>query len=161
MLEIRKFIGNEPHKRCPKCGKYLPMNSKFFWKSSASIDGFYGYCKKCNIEKRKEYYKKYPKKDFNYNFQRLYGINYEKYLEMEKEQKYRCAICGLTLKEVPYNSRWKTPNRHFSIDHDHETGKIRGLLCGRCNSGLGYFLQNPFILFNAIKYLKTNKNVKI
>jgi len=43
------------------------------------------------------------------------------------------------------------------IDHDHETGKIRGLLCHRCNTGLGFFLDNPHFLTNAAFYLEKNK----
>lgn len=153
-MEIRKIIKNKEFKRCPRCGEFLPLNLNHFWKSSASIDGFHCYCKKCNNKNRNDYYKKNPKRHLNSKFKRLYGINYEEYLEMEKEQNHRCAICGLTLEETPFNNRWKSPNKHLSIDHCHKTGKIRGLLCGRCNIGLGYFVHNPFILINAIKYLK-------
>lgn len=153
MIEIRKFIKNKEFKRCSKCNKYLLLDSNHFWKSSASIDGFHNYCKDCNKKQRREYYKKYPEKDFNNNMKRLYGITYKEYLIIEKEQNYRCAICNLTLEET--GTRYgRGKAKHFHIDHDHNTGKIRGLLCVRCNQGIGSLKHNPFILINAIKYLK-------
>lgn len=79
-----------------------------------------------------------------------YGILKTDYFELWKKQRSRCAICA-----VPFHTLIKRPQ----IDHCHETGKIRGLLCSRCNLGLGNFSDNPKLLQRAIKYLKkTGKN---
>ena len=68
---------------------------------------------------------------------------------MFKEQNGVCAICG--------SPEVSDRNSNLCVDHDHETGKIRGLLCNKCNRGLGYFLDNPKILKNALKYLLKHK----
>lgn len=59
-----------------------------------------------------------------------------------KKQKHRCGICRRKFTKTPH------------IDHHHKTNKNRGLLCDRCNPGLGLFLDNIRILKNAIQYLK-------
>jgi len=79
-----------------------------------------------------------------------YGITPEQYNAMLNAQEGKCAICSA-----------KKPGgrtKMFFIDHCHNTGKIRGLLCMRCNTGLGLFLDNSKFLFNAISYLKENSS---
>ena len=66
---------------------------------------------------------------------------------MAEDQKGICAICG----ELPHGE-----NRVLHIDHDHLTGKIRGLLCMSCNRALGWFRDDTVILKKAIEYLKTH-----
>lgn len=81
-----------------------------------------------------------------------YGINESEYNNLLKKQNSVCAIC---LKEE-FGKITK-----LSIDHDHETGKVRGLLCRRCNTGIGMFMDNPYLLEKAVKYLleyNPNKN---
>ena len=84
------------------------------------------------------------------DLRRDYGLTPEDYRKMAEKQQNRCAICG----------RWEThkKNRYLAIDHNHVTGKIRGLLCSNCNAGLGFFEDNPQILANAIEYLKENNH---
>lgn len=65
-----------------------------------------------------------------------YGITQSEYDEMNVRQKGLCAICGQ--KETAQGRREKAPRR-LAVDHDHTTGKIRGLLCVKCNRGLGRF----------------------
>src|SRR5674476_255535 len=60
----------------------------------------------------------------------VYGITQIEYKEMFKRQEDCCAICGR------HQSLFK---RRLHVDHNHETGKVRSLLCGRCNTGLGYY----------------------
>lgn len=69
-----------------------------------------------------------------------YNISQNDYLIMVTKQNGLCKICGKKCSLV--------------IDHDHETGQIRGLLCDRCNLGLGNFKDNPLLLINAIEYIK-------
>jgi hypothetical protein len=75
-----------------------------------------------------------------------YGITLEDETRMIKEQSGRCAICG-----DPLNSPGIAGP--FCIDHDHSTGKIRGLLCDKCNRGIGCFNDDPKNLKSAIEYL--------
>ena len=64
---------------------------------------------------------------------------------MFEKQEGKCAICG------------SKDEKHLCVDHSHENGKIRKLLCENCNKGLGYFRDNPLVLENAINYLIETK----
>ena len=68
-----------------------------------------------------------------------YGITPEEVEALKDAQNELCAICGRRERLI--------------IDHDHETGKVRGMLCGTCNTGLGMFRDNIHVLENAISYL--------
>lgn len=74
-----------------------------------------------------------------------YGITLEEYNQMFANQGYRCAICGSD------DSKSKLD---FCVDHCHNTGKVRGILCHGCNKGIGYFEDNLNNLESAIKYLQ-------
>lgn len=71
----------------------------------------------------------------------------KKYGQLQILQDGKCAICG---KGPGGMSNTK---KRLVVDHNHKTGKIRGLLCGSCNIGLGHFKDNVEILKSAIKYL--------
>ena len=75
---------------------------------------------------------------------RQYGITLEQYNEMLIDQDYKCAICG---------NEDEVEGRKLAIDHCHKTKKVRGLLCGKCNRGLGLFYDDLELLQNAISYL--------
>jgi len=92
--------------------------------------------------KRRERRKKYPELVTNSDLKRRFGIILDDYNQLLYKQESRCAICLI-----------KQDNRRFSVDHDHKTGKIRGLLCNKCNLGLGNFRDSKTILEQAIKYL--------
>lgn len=81
-----------------------------------------------------------------------YGISIEERDKLIKKQSNLCAICGNS-ETVTHQSGQV---RDLSIDHCHTTGKIRGLLCGSCNNGLGRFKDSIENLERAIKYLKEN-----
>lgn len=70
-----------------------------------------------------------------------YGLTLDQVAAMEEGQDWQCAIC-------------KTPLISPHIDHHHATGRIRGLLCGGCNRGLGFFRENCTSLARAIVYLR-------
>ena len=75
------------------------------------------------------------------NLRRLYGLTLEAYTEMAKEQGGMCAICH------------KLPNRALDVDHNHETGKVRQLLCSNCNTLIGLADENVETLQAVIDYL--------
>lgn len=75
---------------------------------------------------------------------RLYGITNDDYNTMFQEQGGKCKICNRHQMEF---------NISLAIDHDHQTGKVRGLLCGKCNAALGLFDDNITRLKSAIEYL--------
>jgi len=77
-----------------------------------------------------------------------YGISSDVYNGMLLDQGLRCVLC----KKVHDSSNRQGKLR---VDHDHVTNKIRGLLCSNCNSGLGFFQDNPELLLQAISYLKS------
>ena len=119
--------GVKMEKRCSKCKLEKPII--FFNKDKSKKDGLYPICKGC----RKEYW---LKKNFD--------ISLKEYNDILERQGNMCAICET-----------KKPNgRGWNVDHDHETGEIRGILCSSCNRALGLFKDNPLILINAIRYLK-------
>ena len=72
-------------------------------------------------------------------------------LSVASESQFQNGCCAICKGEEPSDFKGR-----LSIDHDHSSGKIRGLLCMKCNSGLGMFNDDEDILLNAIKYLKGN-----
>jgi hypothetical protein len=84
-----------------------------------------------------------------------YGLLKEDYYQLLHDQSYKCKICGCLHKETP-DKKWK--RARLSVDHDHETGEIRGLLCYQCNFGLGLFKDDPQLLLNSISYLSNSKS---
>lgn len=78
-----------------------------------------------------------------YMLKKHYGISQEEYNEKLKEQNNGCAICG-----KPQTTK------SLAVDHCHTSGKIRSLLCGPCNTGLGQFMDNPELLNKAADYLR-------
>ena len=72
---------------------------------------------------------------------RKYGLSFGEYDQMVLKQHKLCNIC-------------KQSGKHLYVDHDHKTGKVRGLLCVKCNSALGFFNDSIRVLKAAIKHLK-------
>jgi len=82
-------------------------------------------------------------------FQAKYGISLAEYQRLAEEQNHKCFICG-----DPETIERNGKPRMLAVDHCHDTGKVRGLLCGRCNPMIGYADHNVDILTRAIDYLK-------
>ena len=78
-----------------------------------------------------------------------FGITIDEYDRMLEKQEYKCAICG-GIGDV------RNRYRMLSVDHDHKTGKVRGLLCFKCNFLLGNARDDVSILQKAIDYLEEN-----
>lgn len=87
---------------------------------------------------------------------RRYGMTPEEFAAMLKAQDGRCAVCGVT---KPNGAKRQ---RRMFVDHDHETGKVRGLLCHGCNSARGLVRENPAVLRELARYIEThNPNRRI
>ena len=97
----------------------------------------------------KEYYNNSKRKVWkNYQLKRDYGITLEQYDERLEQQNYSCLICG---------SHKDLFSKDLAVDHCHSTGKIRGLLCKNCNTGIGNFKDDVEIMKRAIEYIERNK----
>jgi len=81
------------------------------------------------------------------NMKRRFGLTKENYLSLIESQNNKCRICNNILNM----------DKTTHIDHCHETGKVRGILCNSCNLGLGNFKDSIQNLYNAIHYLEQNK----
>lgn len=77
---------------------------------------------------------------------RAYGITLDEYKAMLAAQDGRCAICGAESSDAS--------KRRLCVDHCHGTGRVRGLLCGKCNIGIGQFNHDVDLLTKAIGYLR-------
>lgn len=95
--------------------------------------------------KVRQYYKDNADVWAESSLKRLYGITLEDYNRLLTEQNSCCAICNL--HETAHNGR-------LHVDHCHTTGKVRGLLCHGCNTGIGLFKESEDIMLKAIGYLK-------
>ena len=99
------------------------------------------------LNKNKENFKLFKKQyDKSVKFKK-YGIDEKQYIELYNKQEGKCAICGTHQNEL---------KSALHIDHNHKTNKIRGLLCFKCNSLLGYANDNIIKLESAVNYLKIN-----
>ena len=137
-------------KKCARCYHVLSL-SAFTVRQSGSRKGHpMSYCKKCRVKRQALRYDNdtYMRIVRPYQLKTKYGITQEDYNKLLEEQGSKCAICGT---EDGASAKGSST---FSIDHCHDTGKVRGLLCNTCNRGLGLFKDNPAVLRAAIQYLK-------
>lgn len=134
-------------KICKHCQK-RKMNKSFYIAYTSPSTGTVTYssaCKSCSKKISTNWGRKNKTRRLNYLIKHLYGITIENYNQLLKKQKNKCAIC--------YKEQKHKRKRRFDIDHCHKTNKVRGLLCDKCNVGLGKFEDNIKFLNRAIKYL--------
>lgn len=98
------------------------------------------------LETLKEKYKNNPEFFKDKHYRQNYKITLDEYNNLFKLQNGKCVICGTHQSQL---------TRKLSVDHNHKTQKIRGLLCNNCNHGIGKFMDNIEYLKNAIEYLST------
>lgn len=84
------------------------------------------------------------------DYRRKFGITLEEYDAQFARQGGLCAICGEPESVV---DRRTGEVRRLAVDHGHDDGRLRGLLCHHCNTGLGNFKDNPWLLVKAVGYL--------
>ena len=87
-----------------------------------------------------------------HNLKKLFGLTEADYNEMSERQGHACAICG-----KPETSRFLERIRRLAVDHNHDTGKVRDLLCSDCNRAIGMMQDSPELLEQAALYLRTHK----
>ena len=124
------------YKRCGRCSRDLPK--EHFAKNRAKHDGLQERCREC----RANHYRDtgYVETSRDNRLKRKYGISLEDYESMFTSQAGQCKIC-------------KTGEEDLVVDHCHETGRVRGLLCNSCNWGLGHFKDSVESLIIAKEYL--------
>ena len=167
-------------KRCTKCGVEQPIDE--FYRATGTRDGLRGDCKTCFQRRAAARYRASPdaakertrrwrednpekyaanqrkhresgrkkEADRRSYLKRKYGLTLEDYDRMLEAQDGGCAICG----------RPPRPDISLHVDHDHETGRIRGLLCFPCNNTLGDFEDDPARLYAAADYLTREPDVE-
>jgi hypothetical protein len=142
-------------RRCKVCGQNKPLSDfePNAWNpKNKDVDPFIRTCFECrklnkyvalpgniNLEKLR---------DKGKTIERAYGITLKEYENLYIKQNGMCAICH---HPEPVKSRL-----FLAVDHDHKTGKVRGLLCSKCNMAIGSFGDSVEYLLSAIRYLKNN-----
>lgn len=138
-------------KTCKNCGIEKPFED--FYPHKRTRDGRGAWCKKClmakTAEKRKdpvqkELWKEYGRRS---RLKKRYGITADQYDQMVIDQEGVCAICKSN------TAGGRGLNSRLAVDHNHETGEVRGLLCGMCNQGIGMFKEDTEVMKKAIEYL--------
>jgi ribosomal protein L34E len=95
--------------------------------------------------------KRNPDKDRSRNLKRKFGITVDQYDDMVKTQNETCAICNKP--EQVIDVRFTNKAKRLTVDHEHSTGRVRGLLCSSCNRALGLFGDDPKLTAAATVYL--------
>ncbi|MDF0679191.1 MAG: endonuclease VII domain-containing protein, partial [Nitrosomonas sp.] len=114
-------------KQCFRCKQNLNLDQ--FIPNKSTKDGLNGWCRPCTKDRQLEV---------------AYGISLTQYNKMLEDQGHRCKLCGT---DEPKGNR-----NTFVVDHCHLTGKVRGLLCNHCNTGIGKLHDDPELLMKAADY---------
>lgn len=148
------------NKVCRLCGESKSLTD--FGSRPANRDGRDGTCLACAAARRRadraahperhrendrRYYARNKRKVQDYNLKKLYGLTIEQYEAMLVEQGGVCALC-----RKPPSGRANGGRLH--VDHDHETGRVRRLLCYHCNNALGHFRDDPDLMRRAADYIE-------
>jgi len=122
----------------------------------------YSHCRACHREQRRIDYPRHRDREKNWNLRTKYGIGKDEYNVILEAQGGTCKICnkvGHIRKKGSRKGKAGTPIP-LGVDHNHETGQIRGLLCLNCNTGIGHFKDDVDLIKKALKYLEeTDGNV--
>ncbi len=135
-------------KRCGTCKLWKELDE--FYNSAGAHDGKGTRCKPCDKDARRKHYEEnYDRDKARWRaIKNAHGLTEEQWMSMYNEQNGTCAICDRSQEDRGY------ADRCLSVDHDHESGVVRGLLCNGCNRALGFFEDKPELLRAAAKYLE-------
>ena len=171
--------GNKEVAKCRVCGVELTDENWYLCNKKKHVY----ICRSCAKQQGKQYYKTHKKKKRQYGKQyrethkeeikqrnkrylkthgeeirkrdklrsriKKYGITIKQELEMLEKQENKCAICGKKLSNLT----------EANIDHDHSTGKVRGLLCNNCNTAIGMLRETPELFDKAKEYILKHKEI--
>ena len=159
-------------KRCRKCKVVKPLDD--FYRAKGMRDGYRWDCKACNLaakklwyeanresviakavtwqqenrerynQRQREYKRARPELERAGHLLRKFGLITAEFEQLNAAQGGCCAICGRAPKA----------GKHLHVDHDHDTGEVRGLLCFSCNVGVGNFANDVERLFRTVDYLE-------
>lgn len=134
-------------KACLKCSVEKPIEDfyKFFdkWSNKHYTSSR---CKPCHL-KHKHESPATPRNNKAGKLKLRYGMTYEQWEQMRENEKYSCMICGITEAEI---------DKKLDVDHCHNSGKVRGVLCNPCNNMIGQAKDNILTLRAAADYLEKN-----
>lgn len=137
--EVRQPVDvPDGHRFCPDCETAKPLTD--FPRNRSGRAGYGSYCKPCHNARGRKSKQRLYGGSREYHLRQRYGIGGKEVDELLAEQGGVCAICSAADPE--------------HVDHDHDTGYIRGILCFNCNGGLGQFRDDIDYLTNAIDYLR-------
>lgn len=131
--------------RCRACGETKVLTE--FYRNRSRRAGHDITCKDCRRKEERDRRASDPVRQRDLLLRSKYGITLAEYDWLVEQQEGRCAIC---LVDAPGRG-----SDIWHVDHDHDTGEVRGLLCNRCNPGLGFFQDDPDRLELAARYLRT------
>ena len=136
---------------CRVCGEEKNLlDDYYFVRKDRSLPSSYSYeCKACTIERTTNYNKRNSNSVRSQYLKRNYGLTFEEFDSMLSKQDNCCAICK---GKEPYGR-----HKRFTVDHNHKTGEVRGLLCNRCNTALGLVEDNIHTLKSMIQYLESHE----
>lgn len=139
-------------KACTNCQQIKLLSE--FNKRVANSDGYNNWCRTCVNEKSREWYENNRERS-NANSRawklRRWGLTEDELKEIVKSQGNKCLIC--------LNEFTQLGKRSFVIDHDHESGIRRGIICTLCNTSIGHLGDNVAGLQRALDYLKSSELV--
>ena len=141
---------------CSRCKQQrTPVD---FWPHTGNTRGHQYWCKTCLIQARRERARQPESPHLRRKYKlRQYGLSIEQYDALYTAQGGLCAVCGV------YKDPWQPTGganraKFLVVDHDHSTGRIRGLLCTQCNVAIGQTHDNPSILRAAAAYLERSRS---
>ena len=141
---------NDIGQRCSGCKEFKPYSD--FYKHKEKYTGYKSACKQCQRQRMNDYYQsprgRKIQQERSWRENGIVDMTVERYEQMLSEQDGSCAICSM-----PVNKN----GTRLCVDHDHKTGKTRGLLCHNCNTAIGRFEDRIDLLESAIEYLRFHK----
>jgi hypothetical protein len=144
---------NPGERWCCRC-RIVKSTDEFF-RNGKTASGLQTVCKYCSRDIQRAWKIKNRGKERRYALkhmlQRNFGLTLNDYDALLERQLHSCAIC----RKPERISHCGVP-RLMSVDHDHATGKVRGLLCNDCNRGIGMLKDDPVIVANALAYLRAS-----
>ena len=150
-LAVRGPETEEGMKWCGTCKTVKPLIE--FAKGKSQVDGLQGFCRPCGRNNQAKWRtgnrEKANRIAANSHRMKRLGVTSEKYDELLASQGGVCAIC----KELCITKTTTGIQKSLAVDHNHETGQVRGLLCARCNTAIGLLGDDPIRLQYAANYL--------